>query len=118
MLAVIAQLLAAPLSKLFVGYDAELFEMTVNGFRIYCIVFLINGFDIFGSSFFTALNNGILSATISFLRTLLFQAGALLILPIFFGINGIWSAVIVAEMLTLVITITFFIKYRTRYHYA
>lgn len=118
MLAVISQLLAAPLSKLFVGYDAELFDMTVNGFRIYCIVFLINGFDIFGSSFFTALNNGILSATISFLRTLLFQVGALLILPIFFGINGIWSAVIVAEVLTLVITITFFIKYRTRYHYA
>lgn len=112
-----AQLLAVPLSKLFVGYDRELYDMTLHGFRIYCIVFLINGFDIFGSSFYTALNNGILSAAISFLRTLVFQIGAVIILPIFFGINGIWGAVTVAECLTLVITVTFFVKYKDRYHY-
>ena len=116
-LAAFAQLLAVPMSKLFVGYDNELFNMTLNGFRIYSIVYLINGFDIFGSSFFTALNNGIVSAVISFLRTLVFQIGAVLILPLFLGINGIWLSITVAEVLTLCITATFFIKLRKKYNY-
>ena len=84
----LAQLLAAPASKLFVGYDQSLYKMTVSGFRIYCLAFLINGYNIFGSSFFTALNNGPISAAISFLRTLVFQLSAVLLLPVILGING------------------------------
>lgn len=119
LLFILAQLLATPLAKLFVGYDSTLLAMTQIGFRIYSLVYLINGFNIFGSSFFTALNNGVVSAVISFLRTLVFQIGAVFILPIVFGgINGIWSSVTVAELLTLCITITFFVRQRRKYHYA
>ena len=119
LLFVLAQLLATPLAKLFVGYDSTLLAMTQTGFRIYSLVYIINGFNIFGSSFFTALSNGVVSAVISFLRTLVFQIGAVFILPIVFGgINGIWSSVTVAELLTLCITITFFVRQRRKYHYA
>ena len=119
LLFVLAQLLATPLAKLFVGYDSTLLAMTQTGFHIYSLVYIINGFNIFGSSFFTALSNGVVSAVISFLRTLVFQIGAVLILPIVFGgINGIWSSVTVAELLTLCITITFFVRKRRKYHYA
>lgn len=118
LLFVLAQLISGPLASLFVGYDAALFAMTKNGFRIYCIAYLINGFNIYGSSFFTALNNGLVSAVISFLRTLVFQLLAVLLLPLLLGINGIWSAVAVAELLTLVLTITFFVTNRRKYHYA
>ena len=117
-LAVISQFLAIPLSALFVGYDAELLTMTRQGFRIYCLVYLFNGFNIFGSSFFTALSNGGVSAAISFLRTLVFQIAAVLILPAILGINGIWFAVSAAELLTLCVTITFLIRQRNKYHYA
>lgn len=116
-MALLAQLFAAPITRIFVGYDSELLAMTEHGFRIFCLVYLIDGFNIFGSSFFTALNNGLVSAAISFLRTLLFQIGAVLLLPKLFGIDGIWSAVVVAELLTLCITVTFFIRCRKQYHY-
>lgn len=79
--------------------------------------FLVNGFNIFGSSFFTALNNGAVSAIISFLRTLVFQIAALLILPLILGIDGIWSAVLVSELITLILTTVFLIKKGTVYHY-
>ena len=117
-LVVLAQLSASTLAWLFVGYDSDLFEMALAGFRIYCLVYLINGFNIFGSSFFTALNNGLVSAAISFLRTLLFQIVSVLILPVIFGIAGIWSAVNVAEVLTLCVTIFFFVGQRKKYNYA
>ena len=106
------------MSILFVGYDKELLLMTQHAFRIYCLVYLVNGFNIYGSSFFTALNNGLISAVISFLRTLLFQVGAVIVLPMIFGIDGIWSAVTIAEILTLCVTVTFLVKQRGRYHYA
>lgn len=118
MLFILAQLIARPLAAIFVGYDVDLFSMTQNGFRIYCIAYLINGFNIYGSSFFTALNNGLISAAISFLRTLVFQLTAVLLLPLLLGINGIWSAVAVAELLTLGLTVTFFVRNRKKYHYA
>lgn len=118
MLFILAQLIARPLAAIFVGYDADLFSMTQNSFRIYCIAYLINGFNIYGSSFFTALNNGLISAAISFLRTLVFQLAAVLLLPLLLGINGIWSAVAVAELLTLGLTVTFFVRKRKKYHYA
>lgn len=118
LLAILSQLLAAPLSKLFVGYDTELFAMTEHGFRLYCLAYLINGFNIFGSSFFTALNNGAISAAISFLRTLVFQIIMLLLLPALFGINGIWCAVGIAELMTLCVTVSFFCTQKKKYHYA
>lgn len=113
-----AIVLSSPLSKIFVGYDAELFEMTKHGFRLYSLSFLVSGFNVFGSAFFTALNDGVISAAISFLRTLLFQVVVVLILPIILGLNGIWLAVTVAELLTVVITVIFFVKNKNKYHYA
>lgn len=114
---VLGIVLAGPLSKIFVGYDAELFEMTKRGFMIYTLSFLITGINIFGSAFFTALNDGLVSAIISFLRTLLFQVVAVLVLPMFFELDGIWYAVIVAELLAVVVTGTFFVIKREKYKY-
>ncbi len=117
-LTVLAQALAAPLAQVFVGYEGALFAMTVHGFRLYAPVFLINGFNIFGSAFFTALSNGAVSAAISFLRTLVFQVTVVLFLPLILGIDGIWMAAAVSEALTLIVTVIFFIVKRKQYHYA
>ena len=114
---IISHIFALPFARFFVGYDSELLAMTIHGFRIYAFVYLLNGFNIFGSSFFTALNNGMVSATISFLRTLVFEVICILLLPVFFGIDGIWSAVLVAEALALCVTSFFLITNRSRYHY-
>lgn len=108
-----ALLLAEPLSGFFVGYDAQLLEMTVHGFRLFALSFLIGGFNIFSSAFFTALNNGAVSATISFARTLLFQSAMVLLLPLLLGIDGIWLAIGVAELLALAVTIFFFARNAT-----
>lgn len=113
-----AEGLAVPLSRIFVGYDRELFEMTCHGFRLYSISFLISGYNIFGSAFFTALNDGFVSAVISFMRTLVFQVLVILILPIFLKIDGIWLSVTAAEFLALLVTVIFFAAKRNRYHYA
>ncbi|MBQ3527902.1 MAG: MATE family efflux transporter [Clostridia bacterium] len=113
----LALLLAAPLSKIFVGYDSELYAMTVRGFILYSLSFLIIGFNIFGSSFFTALNNGIISAIISFARTLLFQVIAVLLLPLIFELDGVWLSIVFAELVSLIVTIFFFIKMKDTYHY-
>ncbi len=113
-----AVILASPLSKIFVGYDAELFEMTKHGFRLYSLSFLVSGFNVFGSAFFTALNDGVISAAISFLRTLFFQVIVVLILPIILGLNGIWLAVTVAELFTVIVTFILFVKNKNKYHYA
>lgn len=114
---IISHIFALPFARFFVGYDSELLAMTIHGFRIYAFVYLLKGFNIFGSSFFTALNNGMVSATISFLRTLVFEVICILLLPVFFGIDGIWSAVLVAEALALCVTSFFLITKRSRYHY-
>ncbi|MFR9200216.1 MAG: MATE family efflux transporter [Candidatus Gastranaerophilaceae bacterium] len=114
----LALLLAAPLSKIFVGYDVALFEMTAHGFRLFALSFLIGGFNIFSSAFFTALNNGFVSATISFARTFLFQSIMVVFLPLVLGIDGIWLAIGVAELLALSVTALFFIKKKKRYQYA
>lgn len=113
----LAQLIASPLARIFVGYDPDLFALTEHGFRIFCLVFLVNGFNIYGSSFFTALNNGLLSALISFLRTLVFQIAAVLLMPMFLGIDGIWGAVFVAEIFTLCVTLICLVRKRKQYHY-
>ena len=117
-MAVIAELAADTMAGIFVGYDEELMEMTTAGLRIYAFSFLLAGINIFGSGLFTALNNGLVSAVISFLRTLVFETAAVLILPALFGIDGVWAAIIVAETAALVITAVFFIRYKDRYHYC
>ena len=112
-----ALVLAKPLSQIFVGYDRNLMDMTVRGFMIYSLSFLLCGYNIFGSSLFTALNNGLISAAISFVRTLLCQIVAVMTLPLIFGLDGIWASVVAAELTALVLTTFFVLKYRKRYHY-
>ena len=114
---VLAFLASGPLAKIFVGYDRDLYELTVQGFHLYAVSYLLCGFNIFGSSFFTALNNGLASALISFLRTMVFQCAAVLILPVFLEVDGIWLAVAVAETLTLLVTLVLLAKYRKTYRY-
>ena len=113
-----AFLLSDMLAKIFVGYDAALYAMTARGFRLYAVSYLLAGFNIYGSSFFTALNNGIVSAAISFLRTVVFEVAAIMILPVFFRLDGIWCAITVAETASLLITAVFFFALRKRYHYV
>ena len=117
LLTVLAIVLAAPLARIFVGYDAELFEMTRHAFCLFAFSFLMAGFNIFTSSFFTALNNGVISAAISFLRTLVFQTLCVLLLPALFGLDGIWWAMTVAEVFALGLSILFLATQRKRYHY-
>lgn len=112
-----AQLLAAPLSRIFVGYDAALMDMTVHAFRIQTTAFLFVGFNIFSSGFFTALNNGIISAAISFLRTFVFQLAAVLFLPLILKLDGIWFAGVSAEIFALLISVFFLIRMRKKYQY-
>ncbi len=111
------ELLALPLSKLFVGDNPYLLQMTLRGFRIFSFSFLFAGFAIFGSSFFTALNDGLTSAIISFLRTLIFQTAAVLLLPLIWQLDGIWVSIIVAELMAVVVTVIFLIAKRKKYRY-
>lgn len=109
--------LSRPLSAIFVGYDAQLLEITVHAFAIFSLSFLCSGFVIFSSSFFTALNNGFISAAISFLRTLVFQITAVLIFPLFWGLDGIWWSIVAAEVMALIVTFLFLIGKRKKYGY-
>lgn len=112
-----AESLAKPLATLFVGYDQALLQLTLRGFVIYSFAFLFSGIAIFGSSFFTALNNGLVSALISFLRTLVFQIAAVLIFPIIWGIDGIWFSIVAAELMAALVTTFFLSGMRKKYHY-
>lgn len=111
-----AELFAVPLAHIFVGYDTELMNLTISGFRIFALSFVFMGFGIFTSSFFTALNDGVTSAIISFLRTLVFQVAAIMFLPFFLGINGIWISILVAEFMAVIIGVIFLLAKRKRYH--
>ncbi len=114
---VAAEGLAHPLASMFVGYDLELFKMTLRGFMIYSFSFLFSGIAIFGSSFFTALNDGLISALISFLRTLVFQVAAVLVFPLIWGIDGIWVSIVAAELMAVSVTVMFLLMKRKKYHY-
>jgi len=116
-LAALTVLLADVLSGIFVGYDQVLFEMTKRAVIISAVAFIFIGLNIFGSGFFTALNNGLISAAISFLRTVVFQVAAVMILPEFWEIDGIWWSMVVSEVLSFAVTMLCLIKYRKRYHY-
>lgn len=112
-----AMLLARPLAQLFVGYDLELLELTVKGFGIFSIAFAFTGFAIFGSAFFTALNDGVTSAVISFLRTLVFQIAAVILLPLILGVDGIWWSITAAELLAAIVSAVFLKIKQKKYHY-
>lgn len=114
---ILGEVLAKPLSILYVGYDADLLELTLQGFAIFSFSFLFSGFAIYGSGFFTALNNGLISAAISFLRTLVFQVAAILILPLIWGIDGIWISIVVAEVMATLVTVLFWAGNKKKYHY-
>lgn len=116
-LTILAIVLSSPLAKLFVGYDKELYELTRHAFRLFAYSFLLAGFNIFTSSFFTALNNGAVSAAISFMRTLIFQTSSVLILPIFLGVDGIWWAITVAEFFAFILSLIFLFAKRKKYNY-
>ena len=111
------ELLAAPLSRLFVAYDEELLQMTTHAFAIFSFSFLFSGFAINGSSFFTALNDGLTSALISFLRTLVFQVTAVLLFPLLWGLDGIWFSIVAAEIMAVLATIFFLLKKQKKYGY-
>lgn len=116
-LAVFAFAFSSFFAKIFVKDDAALLDMTVTAFKYYSISVLFSGFSIFGSAFFTALNNGFVSAVISFLRTLVFQIFTVIILPIFFDVNGIWYSLFVAEILSAGVTVFFYINKKEKYQY-
>ena len=108
---------AVPVCSFFVGYDQELLDMSVNGYRIYSFTYLLMGVGAFGSSMFTALNNGIISAVISGVRTFVFRLSAVLLLPLAFGINGIWLSTCVAEVFSFFLVLYFFAANRMKYKY-
>lgn len=114
---VLSASLARVLASIFVSYDQELLDMTTTAMRIYSISFIFMGFNIFTSSFFTALNNGLVSAIVSFARTLVFQIGAVLLLPMAFELNGIWEAIIVAEGMAFVMDLIFLLTNKKKYQY-
>lgn len=116
-LCVAAYLMASPLAKLFVGYDRELYELTCHAFRLYCLSFLLAGLNIFFSSLFTALNNGAVSAAISFLRTLLFQTGCVIVLPMLIDVDGLWLATLIADIFAGIISVIFLLVKRKTYQY-
>lgn len=113
----LAQFLAKPMSMVFVGYDQGLMDMTQRALFLYAFSFLFSGVGIFGSSFFTAMNDGLISALIAFMRTLIFQTGAVFLFPLLWGVDGIWLSVVLAEAMALLVTILFFIGNRRKYHY-
>ncbi len=112
-----AELLAVPLAEIFVGYDTELMELTISGFRIFALSFGFMGYAIFASGFFTALNDGVTSAIISFLRTFVFQCAAVLLLPLVWEIDGVWISIVVAEVSAVVISAIFVVIKKNKYHY-
>lgn len=110
-------LLGKPMAEIFVGYDEELVKMTIKAFTIFSFSFLFCGISFFGSSFFTALNNGLVSAAISFMRTLVFQIVCIMILPLIFGINGIWFSIVASDMLATIAALIFIFALKKRYKY-
>lgn len=117
LMVVLAEVFNTPLSKIFVGYNSELLNITVSGFRIFALCFLFMGFAIFSSGFFTALNDGITSAVISFLRTMVFEVLAVILLPLAFGIDGIWYSIVVAEFMAFALSIIFLLIKKKKFNY-
>ena len=113
-----AELLSSVLAGIFVGYNQDLHDMTTNAIQLFALSYIISGINIFASAFFTALNNGLVSAVISFMRTLVFQVAFIFILPLLLDLNGIWLAVVGAEICSLIVSVSFFVANRKKYKYA
>ena len=114
---VFAELMSKTLAAVFVGYDEDLLALTVRAFSIYSFSFLFCGISIFGSSFFTALNDGLTSALISFLRSLVFQVAAVIIFPLIWKTDGIWLSIVAAEIMSIIVTVIFLFAKRKKYGY-
>lgn len=114
---VMAQVLTVPMAKIFVGYDHALNELTVRGMRIYSVAFLVMGFNVFASAFFTALSNGKISAILSVTRTLILQLVMIYVLPILLDVDGLWAVVIAVEGISLIVTVYYIFKNRNKYGY-
>lgn len=114
----LSEIFVTPLASIFVSYDKELLKLTVNALRLYSLSYIISWFNIFASSFFTALNDGLVSALISFIRTLVFQVATILVMPAIWGINGIWLSVLVAEVLAITVSVICYIKNKKKYEYV
>lgn len=114
---ILAEVLGKPLSIIFVGYDKGLMDMTIRAFSFYGFSFLFAGIAIFGSAFFTALNDGLISALISFMRTLIFQIAAVILLPLVWGVDGIWGSIVAAEMMAVIVTFAFIFGKKKKYKY-
>ncbi len=117
-LSLLAQALAIPLGKLFVGYDVELYDLTIHAFRLFSFAFVFSGIGIYSSGFFTALNNGLVSFILSILRSLVFQVTFVLLLPHLFGVDGIWWTMLATEASAFMMAVTFFVAFRKKYHYV
>ena len=113
-----SNLLAGILARLFVGYDEKLRALTESALRLYSLSFLFAGFNIFISALFTALNNGTVSAIVSFLRALVLQIAMVLLLPILIGENGLWLAATATEVFALLIGVAFLLGNRKKYGYC
>ena len=116
-LTVLSEVLSGPMAGMFVSYDPELKALTARAIRIYMISFTICGLNMFVSAFFTALNNGLVSAVAAFTRTLIFELGSIFVLPVFLGLDGVWLAVDVADVLALIMSVILLAAFRHRYHY-
>ena len=112
-----AFLFARPLATVFASYDDALLNMTVRGFQIFAFTFVFSGFAIYGSSFFTALNDGITSAILAFLRTVVFQISLILTMPLVWQLDGVWFSSLFAEILALISTVIFILIHRKKYGY-
>ena len=117
LMTLVSELSAGPAARLFVGYDPELTALTEHAIRLYMISFFIAGFNLFISAWFTGLNNGKVSAVVSFVRNLVFELGFVFLLPAILGSNGIWLAVDAADLCCLVLGVTLILAYRKRYGY-
>ncbi len=113
----LSEALASPFIKIF-GYEHELYKMSLRGFRIYASLFVIVGFNVYASSLFTSLNNGLISALMSFLRTIAFQITAVMVLPIFMGLDGVWTASVFADLAALIVNVSLVVAFRKKYGYA
>lgn len=114
----LAQALAVPLAKLFSGGDDELCRLTVHAFRLFSFAFILSGIGIYSTGFFTALNNGLISAILALLRSVAFQVLFVFLLPYLFGVDGIWWAMFATEACAAIAAVVFFIAYRKKYGYA
>lgn len=114
---ILGELFCVPMADIFVSYDSGLRSLTISGFRFFALSFVFIGFGIFSSGFFTALNDGVTSAIISFVRTMIFQCAAVMVLPLVWGINGVWISVIVSEFLSVLLGVMFLITKQRKYQY-